>query len=172
MDQRTLTQFLGWLAPLSRLPRQALGVLHEIGRHLLRRPVVGVGVVARTEDGRILLIRRTDTGGWALPGGTLEWGEQLSQAIPREVEEESGARWLGLGRVTGIYSRPDRDPRFHTVTICVTAEVAEPVRGPKNQLEILEARLFTPDELPAELSMGTGDMLHDALAGGSQVVLE
>ena len=64
-------------------------------------------------------------GTWALPGGTLEWGEQLSRAIPREVEEETGARWLGLGRVTGVYSRPDRDPRFHAVTICVTAEVAD-----------------------------------------------
>jgi len=78
------------LAPLTRLPKGALGVLYEVSRHLLRRPVVGICAVPRTEDGRILLVRRTDTGTWALPGGTLEWGEQLSRALPREIEEETG----------------------------------------------------------------------------------
>jgi 8-oxo-dGTP diphosphatase len=153
------------------LPRGALTIARELGRHLLRRPVVGICAVARTEDGRVLLVRRSDTGGWALPGGTLEWGETLSRSVQREIEEETGARWLGLGGVTGVYSRPDRDPRFHAVTVCVTARVAEPVAGPSNLLEIREARLFAADELPAALTMGTGDMLSDALAGG-EVVLE
>jgi 8-oxo-dGTP diphosphatase len=159
------------LAPLTWLPKAALGVLYEVGRHLLKRPVVGITAVARTEDGRILLVRRGDTGTWALPGGTLEWGEELADAIPREVEEETGARWVDLDGVSGIYSRPDRDPRFHAVTVCVRARVAEPIRGPKNLLEIREARLFAPDELPDDLAMGNHDMLDDALSG-ADVVLE
>ena len=95
----------------------------------------------------------------------------LPDAIPREVEEETGARWVGLDDVSGVYSRPDRDPRFHAVTVCVRARVAEPIRGPKNNLEIREARLFAPDEVPADLAMGNRDMLDDALAGRA-VVLE
>jgi 8-oxo-dGTP diphosphatase len=158
------------LAPLAWLPKGVIGVLHEITRHLLKRPVVGICAVARTADGRLLLVRRADTGTWALPGGTLEWGEQLATAIPREVEEETGAGWVKLGRVTGVYSRPDRDPRFHAVTVCVTAEVSEPLRGPKNVLEIREAKLFAPDAIPSELAMGMRDMLDDADGGG--VVLE
>jgi 8-oxo-dGTP diphosphatase len=158
-------------APLARLPKGVLGILYEVARHVLRRPVVGIAAVARTEDGRILLVRRGDLGTWALPGGTLEWGETLSAALPREIEEETGARWIRLERVTGVYSRPDRDPRFHGVTVCVRGLVAEPVRGPKNPIEIAEARLFSPHELPPELAMGMRDMLDHAL-DDREVVLE
>jgi 8-oxo-dGTP diphosphatase len=158
-------------APLAWLPSGALGILREITRHLLRRPVVGVCAVARTEDGRVLLVRRGDTGTWALPGGTLEWGEELRSALPREIVEETGARVVSLGDVTGVYSRPDRDPRFHAVTICVTAEVAEPLAGPRNKVEIREAQLFAPNDLPSEMAMGMRDMLEHALTG-SRVFLE
>jgi 8-oxo-dGTP diphosphatase len=159
------------LAPLSRLPRGVLGVMREVLRHLLKRPVVGICAVARTQDGRVLLVRRGDTGTWGLPGGTLEWGEELASALPREIEEETGADWLGIKRVTGVYSRPDRDPRFHAVTVVVLGEVAEPIRGPKNPVEIIEARLFELDDVPASLAMGARDMLDDALRDGD-VVLE
>ena len=152
-------------APLSWLPKGAYAIVHEITRHLLRRPVVGVAAVARTTDGRVLLVRRADTGTWALPGGTLEWGEELAKALPREIEEETGAQWVGFGRVTGVYSRPDRDVRFHAVTVCVTAEVAEPIRGPKNPLEIRDAQLFELADVPSELANAMRDMLDDALAG-------
>ena len=66
-----------------RLPRPSdvFALVREATRHVLRHPVVGVAAAARTQDGRWLLIRRRDTGGWALPGGTLEWGESLSPAI-------------------------------------------------------------------------------------------
>lgn len=151
--------------PLSLLPRQAYGLLHEIARHLLRRPVVGVGVVAFDTEGRVLLIRRADTGGWALPGGTLEWHETLTSTVHREVDEEAGATVTKIHRISGVYSRPDRDPRFHAVTVCVVADVEGPLRGPKNALEIREARFFSREDLPRGLSMGGDDMLAWALRG-------
>ena len=148
------------------------GVLREVARHLLRRPVVGICAVARDAEGQLLLVRRADTGTWALPGGTLEWGEQLAAALPREIEEETGADWIGFKRITGVYSRPDRDPRFHAVTVCVEAEIAGPLRGPKNPLEIREARLFPADALPSPLAMGMSDMLADACKDLPDAVLE
>jgi len=160
------------LAPLAWLPKNAWRILHELTRHLLRRPVVSINAVACTDDGRVLLVRRADSGLWALPGGTLEWGEQLSQAIVREVVEETGARWISLGPVTGIYSRPDRDPRFHAVMICVRARVAEPLDGPCNPLEIREARLFAPEAVPEHLAMSMRDMLEDAQRNAAEAVLE
>jgi 8-oxo-dGTP diphosphatase len=152
--------------PLSLLPRQAYGLLHEIARHLLRRPVVGVAVVGLDTEGNVLLIRRADTGGWALPGGTLEWHETLTSTVHREVDEEAGADVTKILRISGVYSRPDRDPRFHAVTVCVVAEVRGPLRGPVNALEIREVRFFPRDQLPPELSMGGSDMLAWALQGG------
>lgn len=160
------------LAPLAWLPQGAVGILKEVARHLLKRPVVGIAAIARDPEGRILLIRRGDTGTWALPGGTLEWGEELRQALPRELAEETGAEVVSIGEVTGVYSRPDRDPRFHAVTICVTAEVRAPIAGPKNRLEIREARFFEGHELPAEFAMGMRDMLDHALSPDSRVMLE
>ena len=127
--------------------------------------MIGVAAAARTQDGRWLLIRRRDTGGWALPGGTLEWGESVSPAIARELAEEAGVDLIGECQLFNVYSRPERDYRFHAVTIVMTATVSEPRRAPKNPLEIAEVRLFTSDELPATLSMGMSDMLEDVRHG-------
>src|SRR5712691_10201965 len=95
-------------APLA-LPKGALTILKEVARHLLRRPVVGIAAAAKTSDGKWLLIRRGDTGTWALPGGTLEWGETLRVGLARELAEEAGVDVAEVERVVGVYSRPDRD---------------------------------------------------------------
>ncbi len=126
---------------------------------------MGVAAAARTEDGRWLLIRRTDTGTWALPGGTLEWGETLRTAVVRELLEEAGVERAELGDVIGVYSAPERDPRFHAVTVLVEATIAPPSRPPLNPAEIAEARLFYVDDLPSELSHGMTDMLAHSRAG-------
>jgi 8-oxo-dGTP diphosphatase len=140
-------------------------VVKEVARHLLRRPVVGIAAVARVPDGRFLLVRRTDTGAWALPGGTLEWGEPLRRCIDREIDEEAGADVVELGDLVGVYSRPDRDARFHAVTIVVRATVREPTRPPHNPVEISEVGLFDEAELPRELAHGMDDLLADARTG-------
>ena len=147
----------------ARLPRPSdvFALVREATRHVLRHPVVGVAAAARTEDGRWLLIRRRDTGGWALPGGTLEWGESLAPAIARELLEEAGVDLIGSCQLFNVYSKPERDYRFHAVTILVTALVSEPCRAPKNPLEIAEVRLFSSADLPQSLSMGMSDMLED-----------
>lgn len=141
------------------LPKAAYGIVHEATRHLLKRPVVGIAAVARVADGRVLLIRRGDTGTWCLPGGTLEWGETLTKALGRELEEEGGVTRYELVRVLGAWSRPDRDPRFHAVTIGVEVRIDAPVKPPLNPLEIREARLFVEDELPARLAFDMEDIL-------------
>ena len=160
------------LAPLLRLPPAAHGIVKEVARHLLRRPVVGFAVAARVPDGRWVLIRRGDTGTWALVGGTLEWGETLREAIPRELLEEAGTSLRSIGRLVGVFSRPDRDLRFHAVTVVVTCEVDLPSRPPANMLEIEEVGLFTDAELPPELAMGTGDMLTAARREAGEPVIE
>jgi 8-oxo-dGTP diphosphatase len=145
-----------------KIPRGVWTIVKEVARHVLRRPVVGIVAAARTADGRWLLVRRTDTGEWALPGGTLEWGETLRSAVAREVREEAGVDEVELGELIGVYSDPSRDARFHAVTVLVSAKVAAPVRPPVNSLEIAEVRLFETDELPTRLAHGLSDMLNDA----------
>ena len=152
-----------------RIPKAAFGVIYEVARHLLRRPVVGIAAAARTKDGQWLLVRRGDTGTWAMPGGTLEWGETLKETLPRELREEAGVESVTLGKVLGVFSRPDRDVRFHAVTILVACEV-EGVGTPRNPLEIREAKLFATDALPRPLAMGMDDFVDIALAGGATIL--
>ncbi len=149
-------------APLAWLPAGVVGLGKEVARHLLRRPVVGIAAATRTEDGRWVLIRRGDTGTWALPGGTLEWGETLEVALARELEEEAGVVDAKLRRVVGVFSRPDRDLRFHAVTVVVEVLAKEPLKPPMNPLEITEVGLFADDALPLPLAMGMTDMLEAA----------
>ncbi len=148
-----------------RLLPDAARILREAARHLLRRPVVGVAVAAQAPGERWLLIRRRDTGGWALPGGTLEWGEKLTEAARRELLEEAGVVHEGPFELCGVYSSPVRDYRFHAVTILLRAQVSAPERPPMNALEIADVRLFTSSDLPSSLSLSMTDMLADARAG-------
>lgn len=150
---------------LWRLSPGAWGVIKEIGRHILRRPVVGIVAIARTPDGKLLLIKRADTGTWAMPGGTLEWGEQLRPAIERELLEEAGAKLIELGEVAGVYSAPHRDFRFHAVTVVVHAKVEFPSKAPLNPAEILEVSTFTDEQVPYPLAHESSDMLRNALQG-------
>jgi 8-oxo-dGTP diphosphatase len=156
--------------PRFRIPKGAWVVVKEVARHLLRRPVIGIAAAARTADGRWVLIRRGDTGEWALPGGTVEWGETLRASIVRELEEEAGVVECEVGRLVGVWSRPDRDPRFHAVTVVVACRVGDPVKPHVNPVEITEVKLFRTEELPRELAMGMHDMLRVAVEGGEPVV--
>jgi ADP-ribose pyrophosphatase YjhB (NUDIX family) len=67
--------------------------------------VPAVNVVVVNDAGEILLIRRTDNGSWALPGGAIDLGESVAQAAVRETLEESGIECAITGLV-GIYSDP------------------------------------------------------------------
>lgn len=67
--------------------------------------VPSANVVVADGLGRILLIRRTDNGNWALPGGAMDLGETIVQAAEREVREETGVVCRVTGLV-GIYTNP------------------------------------------------------------------
>ena len=158
--------------PLLLLPRAVLGILREAGRHILRHPVVGVVAAARTPDGKWVLIRRADTGTWAMPGGTVEWGETLTATLERELREEAGVSLLAPGRLVGVFSRPDRDPRFHGINVVVACDVGPTADAPMNPLEIREVRLFADEDVPRDLALGQADMLDAARRVDMPPVLE
>ena len=58
---------------------------------------------------------------WALPGGFVEYGESVESAAVREAKEETSID-VELIDLVNVYSRPDRDPRGHTVTVAYTAK--------------------------------------------------
>jgi ADP-ribose pyrophosphatase YjhB (NUDIX family) len=67
--------------------------------------VPAVSVVVPDDQGRILMIRRTDNKYWSIPGGGMEPGESIREAAIREVEEETGVN-CEINGLVGIYSNP------------------------------------------------------------------
>ncbi|WP_013323160.1 NUDIX domain-containing protein [Gloeothece verrucosa] len=132
---------------------------------IFRHPVTGTTIIPILPDGRIVLVRRQDTGQWGLPGGIIDWGEEISTTVRRELAEETGLELLKICRLVGVYSSPERDPRLHSISILVEAEV-QGALGVKDNLEISEARAFARDELPlGNLSHDHDRQLQDYLKG-------
>jgi ADP-ribose pyrophosphatase YjhB (NUDIX family) len=121
---------------------------------LLRRPIVGTSIIPILPDGRLVLVRRRDTGRWGLPGGIVDWGEDIYTAAKRELREETGLTLIAPGRLVGVYSSPERDPRFHAVCIALEAAV-EGDFHPYDKAEVLEVRAFLTEEIPQ------GSLAHD-----------
>ncbi len=78
---------------------------HDSDAPLANSLVVGSSAVVVDSEGCILLQRRSDSGNWALPGGTMDIGETLAQSIIREVKEETGFD-VQIERIVGVYSDP------------------------------------------------------------------
>lgn len=73
--------------------------------------VIAASAFVVDDAGRLLMIRRTDSGKYALPGGRHELGETMTQTIIRETEEETGVTIEVTGLI-GIYSNPDHVIEF------------------------------------------------------------
>jgi 8-oxo-dGTP diphosphatase len=104
--------------------------------------------------GRLLLVRRCDTGDWELPGGHVDPGESASDAAVRETAEESGMT-VEITGLVGLYTDPGHviaDPRTGLVrqpfAVCFHAC---PLSGSPggDQIETSDARWFTIGDIPA-----------------------
>lgn len=85
------------------------------------------GVVEITIDdeflGIVLISRLNPPHGTALPGGFVDVGESVEQAVKREMREEIGLD-IEITHLLGIYSDPSRDPRFHTASAVYVAKAS------------------------------------------------
>jgi 8-oxo-dGTP diphosphatase len=112
-----------------------------------RMPRLTVDAWIRDRKGRVLLVSRGRPpflGHWGLPGGFCEWKETTEDCCARETLEETGLT-VRVGALRGVYSRPDRDPRGHNITVLYAAK---PLKGrAKGGDDAAEARWFTPREL-------------------------
>ena len=101
------------------------------------RPEVGVGAIA-VHDGAVLLIRRGKgpaAGEWSVPGGHVELGETLHEAIVREVLEETGLEVVVdryLGYVERMGAEPDNPAlgQYHFVILDFAVTVLDPTQAP------------------------------------------
>ena len=94
------------------------------------RIVVATNAFVQDQQGRVLLIQRSDNGMWALPGGGQDLGETVAQCAERETLEETGYRVRVTG-IVGIYSDPahviayDDGEVRQEFALCFHAEVVD-----------------------------------------------
>ena len=132
----------------------------------IRTPYVATDCIIECHDregafrGIVLITRKNPPRGLAIPGGFVEVGERVEEACVREMREETGLVVEGL-RLLGVYSDPERDPRFHTVSIVyVGRAVGEPHGGDDAE----SAALFHPSRLPWDrLVFDHAEILRDYL---------
>jgi ADP-ribose pyrophosphatase YjhB (NUDIX family) len=139
-----------------------------MGREYPDNPLVGVGAVI-IEESRVLLIRRGQPpllGEWSLPGGVLECGETLREAVAREAREETGLL-VETSEMLGVYERVIRDDekrvRYHYVLIdFLCCAVGGDLKAGSDAADV---RWFTSDELPAlNLAYDANDVVLKGLA--------
>ena len=125
-----------------------------------RQPSLAVDIIIPTSSGIVLVKRAHEPykGKWALPGGFVHYGEKVEDAATREAKEETGLK-VELGKLVGVYSDPNRDPRGHVVSVCFLAERVD--SRPSAKGDAAEARIFK--DIPwSELAFDHAGMLRDA----------
>jgi len=116
--------------------------------------------VKQQQNTQIVLIERLNPPfGWAIPGGFVDCGETVEAAAIREAKEETGLE-ITLEVLLGCYSAPDRDPRFHTVSLVYIA-TAEGV--PQAGDDAKTVRLVNINALDVELAFDHQRILMDYL---------
>ena len=120
---------------------------------------VGVRLLA-VEEGKVLLVRHTYLDGWYLPGGGVQAGETLREAICREADEEVGAVLQEL-RLFGVYSNFFEGKSDH-IAVFVSEDFSW--RNASNR-EIECVNCFALDELPEGISPGTRRRIAEYAAG-------
>ncbi|GHO77442.1 hypothetical protein KSD_52130 [Ktedonobacter sp. SOSP1-85] len=122
--------------------------------------IVGTSAVIFNEQGQILLLRHRfwREGSWGLPGGYAEHGESLEETVCREVREETGYE-VEIERVLRLVSGYKLRLEVSFVGRLVGGERRLDAR------EIIEARFFAPDDLPAGLIRSHQHLISMALAG-------
>jgi ADP-ribose pyrophosphatase YjhB (NUDIX family) len=136
---------------------------------IFRHPILGTSIIPVLPDGQIVLIRRRDNGKWGLPGGMVDWGQDIPTTVRRELAEETGLELLAIRRLVGIYSAADRDPRVHSVCVVVEAEVQGTMQI-HDEWEITAVQAFERSAIPmGNLSHDHGRQLQDYFDGKTTV---
>jgi 8-oxo-dGTP diphosphatase len=126
---------------------------------LPRHPAPTVDVVISLPGDRVVLVaRRFEPLGWALPGGFVDVGETVEAAAAREALEETGLV-VTLTDLLWVYSDPRRDARQHTLSVVFMGRAEGLPRGGD---DAAEARAFPWSGLPTPLCFDHAEILGDA----------
>jgi len=137
-------------------------VLHAYWR-FARAMTLGVRALVIDEEGRVFLVKHSYVSGWHLPGGGVEAGETIGEALARELQEEGNIEMTAPPQLHGLFFN-DRDSRRDHVALFVVRafrQLAAPVPG----REIVGHGFFALDALPNDTTAATRARIIEVLGG-------
>jgi 8-oxo-dGTP pyrophosphatase MutT (NUDIX family) len=153
----------GSLRKLRRKAGPAIRRAFHLYWRLSRGMTLGVRGLVFEGDGRVFLVKHTYVGGWHLPGGGVEPGETVLEALARELKEEGNIELLEPPTLHGVFFNARVSRRDHVALFVVRhfRQPAPPVPG----REIMAHGFFALDDLPGDTSAGTRARIAEATMG-------
>ena len=148
-------------------PRRALEpalrrALHVYWR-FARAMTLGVRALVIDEEGQIFLVKHSYVSGWHLPGGGVEAGETLGEALARELREEGNIEITAPPRLHGFFFNNRASRRDHVALFVVHA--FRQSTAPVPDREIVAHGFFAPDALPNDTTAATRARIIEVLGG-------
>jgi len=147
------------VSPLRRALKRAI----RRGLPFSRTMTIGAQAVVLDPQGRVFLVKHSYVTGWHLPGGGVEIGETMLQALERELLEEGGITAIEPPVLHGVFLNSRVSRRDHIFLYVIRAFRQE--GGPRHTYEIIDHGFFAPDALPEDTSRATRARLAELLAG-------
>ena len=139
-------------------------VLHTYWR-FARGMTLGVRAIVIDPQGRVFLVKHSYVTGWHLPGGGVETGETINDALARELLEEGGITALEAPALHAVYFNSRISRRDHVALFVIRTFRQE--GGPHNAREIVDYGFFAPDAVPPDTTRGTRARLAEVLDGAT-----
>ena len=130
---------------------------------LVRGMTLGVRAVVLDPDNKVFLVKHTYVSGWYLPGGGVDHGETMEQAMRRELKEEGDIDLTGEAELHGIFLNSHVSRRDH-VAVYVVRHFRQD-RLPEPNREIIACGFFDRSTLPEGTTPGTRLRIAEVLDG-------
>jgi ADP-ribose pyrophosphatase YjhB (NUDIX family) len=130
-----------------------------------RAATLGIRAMVVDGTGRIFLVKHSYVEGWHLPGGGVETGETLLEALSRELAEEGNIRLGAAPQLFGIYFNKRISRRDH-VALFIVRDFRQDGRPQPNH-EIVEHGFFPIDALPEDTSRATRARVAEVFGGAA-----
>jgi 8-oxo-dGTP pyrophosphatase MutT (NUDIX family) len=153
------------LDTLRRALEPALRRVFHFYWRFARGMTLGVRAIVIDPQGRVFLVKHSYVAGWHLPGGGVEPGETVPEALERELAEEGGILALEPPVLHGVFFNGRVSRRDHVVVFVLRAFRQE--GGPKHALEIVDYGFYALDALPPETTRGTRARLAEVFDGAA-----